>query len=135
MIKHTPLVRKFTYITGFISIILGVLSIAGILIYQAWFVPDGARCDKWRTEVIGPQLIQGKILDIQSSGTNNSCQVLLQVEGFGDLLWCTCQSIDSTQRSTIPQIGDSIHKYPQSLLVTLCSSDSLCATFDFPCCD
>lgn len=135
MIKHTPLVRKITYLLGFTSIALGVLSIAGILIYQYWFLPSGARCEKWKSEVIAPQTIQGKILDVRESGTSSDCQILLTVEGFGDLLWCTCIPIDENQTLYPPQTGDYLSKDANSLLVTLCSSDSTCATFDFPCCD
>lgn len=134
MLKHTPLVRKATYVIGFTSIILGVLSISGLLLYKTYFLPDSVICDQWLPTTIFPVHISGKVLTVsQDDLSSDSCRVTMEIENFGSLLWCNC----STDPLSSPQIriGDSINKEPNSLIVTICSPTSNCATLAFPCCD
>lgn len=130
MIKHTPLVRKITYIMGFTSIGLGVLSILFILGYQRWVLSGDQTCDEWLQEVIRPLPIEGRILDIQA---RDRCHDQLEVANFGELQWCHCGPNGS--QPPRPDIGDSISKSPHTLSVTIFRPDSSRATLSFPCCD
>lgn len=134
MIKHTLLVRKATNLLGFTGIILGVLFISGLLIYKTWFLPDSVICDQWLPSTVSSVKLSGTVLSISRDVlSSDTCRVVLEIDNFGDLLWCKCAS--SEEAIAMINIGDSLYKEINSLDVTICSSPSSCATFDFPCCE
>ncbi len=123
-----------TYVIGFTSIILGVLFISWLLIYKTFFLPDSVICEQWLPSAIYPVKVSGHVVSISPDPmSQDTCRVQLEIENFGPLLWCNC-SPDMLTSSPI-RIGDSIEKDPNSLLVTVCSPSSNCATLAFPCCD
>lgn len=132
--KHTRIVRKATYMIGFTSIVLGVLFISGLLIYKTWFLPDSVICEQWVPSTIYPITLSGTVLSVVSDPlSTDTCRIQIEIENFGSLLWCNCSSHPLENTRITP--GDSIQKGPNSLLVTICSPSSACATFEFPCCD
>lgn len=130
MIRHSPFVRKLTYLIGVGGIVLGVLFILFLLAYKAWVLPDPLSCDTWLPEVIYPQEIKGKVVAITPQ---SDCVKILNIAGFGEIRWCVC-STSSALVSNI-DIGDSLHKPLNSLSITICSPLDACATLYFPCCD
>lgn len=134
MIKHTSLVRKTTYVIGFTSIILGVILISSLLIYKTFFLPDSIICDQWLPSSIYPVQVSGRVVSVtQDLLSTDTCRVQVEIENFGSLLWCNCSSEDLILPQI--QIGDSIEKKSNSLIVTVCPPSSNCATLAFPCCD
>ncbi len=129
MINHNPSFRKITYLLGFSGIIIGVLFIVFLLVYQYYYLPKSWNCERWMAEVIEPLALSGRIKD---SRVLDDCHIILTLDPFGELKWCSC---GGNVEITIPAIGDSLSKPAHSLTTTICSSPSLCATIHFPCCD
>lgn len=136
MIKHTPKIRRLTYIIGFSSIIigvLGILTILGILQYRKSQLPPEKPCKQFVQEDIVPISFKVHVVEVQEE-TNCGFMIRTDHPVAGRTLFCFCLSEDMKRRYFI-SVGDIFIKEAETNMISFRKPEGYASvTFEYPCC-
>ena len=137
MIKHTKKVRRITYIIGFTSIGLGLITIISILtilqIRKNKGIEPPMPCTEFVEQIVTPASLMTIIEKVTAT---DRCEKLITIrdplEGVNTLCLCPGKVIPSL----FFQPGDTLRFSEMDGRMTITSLDGLnVINFDYPCCD
>ena len=138
MLKHTKRVRKITYIIGFTSIVLGLISLIVIFIAYQQQKPEPteiampATCKEFVEQIITPAEFKTVIKDVIHTGECASSFLIdPPLNGINQL--CTCPIMQLPEIFFQP--GDTIVMKAGSPNLTIITPGSKnVITYEYPCC-